>query len=159
MMRRWVTAGCASVVAGVCVSGAPTVAMPDSRGSNHHSSSICHTGFDPYQQPAAVDRSCGLIVYPLVKVKHLRDGGRIYVYGDPGRTEEPIPPPSFDPLTASDAELTRYGFPLPIGPHDSQRQKLAKAWRAFGQPEPFLVTNPNVTTEVAGKSYLLPTKK
>ena len=60
--------------------------------------------------PLAVARSSVTPLQPI-SVKPLPDGGRAYIYSIDGTTATfPVPPPGFDPLHASDAQLAEYGF-------------------------------------------------
>ena len=50
--------------------------------------------------------------YQCDHIEYLDDGGRIYVYYIDGiKNSFPVPPDGFDPLTASDDDLSTYGFP------------------------------------------------
>ncbi len=50
--------------------------------------------------------------YQCDHIEYLDDGGRIYVYFIDGiKNSFPVPPDGFDPLTASDEDLSTYGFP------------------------------------------------
>jgi hypothetical protein len=70
----------------------------------------CPSGQDPYTFSSAQMTACGDTVYPLVSVTTLPDGGKDYRYSNGSGTL--IPPSSFNPSTASDAQLTEYNLPL-----------------------------------------------
>jgi Peptidase A4 family len=81
---------------------------------------------------------------PLIGVTGLPDGGASYNYLQNGRVvSEPVPPPGFDILTASAAELERYGLPArPVSePEPSEWQNDYRNAR-FATPPPFLAEVP-----------------
>lgn len=64
-----------------------------------------------YSMSAAQRETCHVQSYPRISTDRLKDGGHRYVYKVEGaRTEYYVPPRSFDPQTASAAQLHRYGF-------------------------------------------------
>lgn len=145
MTRRRIITSWVVLAAGVGV-GVSTVAMAqfhDHRPAKK--SSICGTYFDPYKHSIAVDRSCGLKVYPLTRVQKLPSGGKKYIYETPsGESDTLVPPPHFNPLTATDAELKEYGFP-PRDAHDPNWVAAMRHWKRHAQPPKFLVELPNAS--------------
>lgn len=69
--------------------------------------------WNPYDGTVAQARACGLTVYPLTATTVLPDRGTRYVYQGPGHTTitRKAPPPGFNPLSASAAELALYSLP------------------------------------------------
>lgn len=89
-------------------------------------------------QPAAslgADDSLTITIWPVVT--SLPDGGIVttYAFPDGEVMTVPTPPPGFDPLTATDAQLTEYGFPLPPS-EASDHAEWAAAMAAFTSDDP-----------------------
>lgn len=101
-----------------------------------------------YAYPASVAQACGFTTVPLAHVAARPDGGRDYIYSINGHdADSPEPPGGFDPQTASDAQLSYYGFP----PRPAEPAALS-AWQAevsrlhVAPPTQFLIEVPGVAT-------------
>jgi hypothetical protein len=143
LTRRFAAATVMSAVLGVCV--CLTTDGSDARAAT---SSVdlpgCSSMYNPYQYSAAFDQSCGDTVYPLISTTSRSDGGSDYNYesneGASIPETIPIPPPGFNPLTASPAQQAAYG--IPPEPTDASQQATWTTevsglhWEA---PPPFLV--------------------
>jgi hypothetical protein len=70
----------------------------------------CSRMADPYKLRVAQLLSCGDHVFSLGRVSRLSGGGRAYSYPGAGITIT-LPPPRFNPLRATDRQLSEYGFP------------------------------------------------
>lgn len=104
----------------------------------------CGSLSDPYAYGITALQSCGLHVHPLAKTVKLPGGGTGYVYNvDGGVITYRVPPTSFDPLTASDAELAYYGFPARPTDTDSLAGWERVLHTPRGAAPPFLVQGPN----------------
>lgn len=81
----------------------------------------------------------------LVSAKDLPDGGKIYTYSlDGSLIPEPVPPPGWNPLTASDDELKQYGplFQRPSEPAKLQDWSAKMSRLSFtGKPSQMCKTN------------------
>lgn len=91
------------------VAAAPAAAAPSSPAAP------CHTDFDPYAYTAAAVRACGVEVSTSATTTQLPGGGSktVYTMPDGDVTTLYSPPEGFDPVTASSAKLTEYGFAVP----------------------------------------------
>jgi hypothetical protein len=89
------------------------------------------------QPPASIGAgdSLTITVYPVDTP--LPNGGLETTYALPDGEVIVVktPPPGFDPLTATDAELTEFGFPLPP-PDDSGLQEWMSAMSAYQSNDP-----------------------
>jgi hypothetical protein len=73
---------------------------------------VC-SDFNPYAYTSDADVACGYKTFPLQATQDLPGGGVEYDYSVNGAlTREYLPPPGFEPLTATAAQLAEYGFPL-----------------------------------------------
>jgi|HubBroStandDraft_6_1064221.scaffolds.fasta_scaffold00015_38 hypothetical protein len=101
-------------ITGLALAGAAILAA---HGLGVGSGPVCprSTGanWNPYDGTAAEAQACDLTVYPLTGTTMLPDGGTRYVYQGPGNKTitETAPPPGFNPLKVSAAELALYGLP------------------------------------------------
>lgn len=130
-----VISGSIGLVFGVAPARASTGSLPS-----------CHSSFDPYQEPASFDESCGDTIVFRTSISGRPDGGVNYNYSTRSRggtVTVPIPPPGFDPVTASPAERAAYG--VPPEPTDISQQ-AAWANRAkrlhWSPPPPFFAMIP-----------------
>ena len=74
----------------------------------------CDTSKDASDYTAEAASSCGYTIYPLSQETTQSDGERDYDFIEDGETLTRIlPPPNFDPLTATDEQLATYGYPEP----------------------------------------------
>lgn len=96
---------------------------------------ICSRSVDPYSLPVSVLRSCGDRIWPLLHIRPVPGGGRLYDYG---AYTWIAPPAHFNALAAPDKQLTELGLPT--------RARLGRQWlhvirhfRHFIQPPPYLV--------------------
>lgn len=65
-----------------------------------------------YNYPPSVAKACGFTVVPLDHIVNRPDGGQDYVYVVNGRDAVmPKLPANFDPLSATAAQLSYYGYP------------------------------------------------
>jgi len=104
----------------------------------------CDSSFDPYTVSDAVLQACGIQKFALQSVETLPDGGKAYVYQIDGdvRTYK-VPPPRFDALNATAAQLAEYDFP----PRPTSGPELS-SWRSMMgrvhivQPPPALIMLP-----------------
>jgi hypothetical protein len=99
---------------------------------------ICATSYNPYAEAESVLRSCGDVMYPLLKVTRMPGGGKSYDYGV---VTQVVPPTGFNALRASSKQLQEYGLPT--------RKQLGSDWYAylshdkhFVGPTPYLVGIP-----------------
>jgi hypothetical protein len=106
---------------------------------------LCHRSYDPYRVSSSVLAACGDTITRLNRVRNLPGGGKEYIYGSGAtRSVTRMAPPGFKPLTASDTELTEYGYP----PRPSGGQALL-SWRSmvrkvhFITPPRYLVAEPS----------------
>lgn len=87
--------------------------------ANAATATSCSQPYDVYQASAATKSACGVKDYPRQSAVTNADGSRAYSYDVYGlRTTFHIPPPSFDPRTATPAEIMQLGLP-PQPPIDS----------------------------------------
>jgi hypothetical protein len=104
-----------SAFAGGGASGAEASALRTTTPRSHApASSRCSFSVNLYSVRRSRLTKCGYRYFPVEHIALLPGGGRAYyykVYGE--KVEMPVPPSGFDPLTASVAELNRYGMPLP----------------------------------------------
>lgn len=112
------------------------------------SAAPCDSPFDPYGYSSTALNACGMRTFPLEQSMPLPDGGHSYIYDVDGlRTEYLVPPPGFDPRTASDAQLDTYGIPSrPTDAADLPEWQADYGDLQFAKPPPFLVE----TTTYAG---------
>ena len=123
MYRRLATVALAGFV--LVVAGSSELAV--SPRANAGASSNCTASVDPYTQSRAADLACGDNLYRLTAKLPLAGGGSEYEYNVGGGIMTMlVPPPDFNPLTASSALLTEYGFPLP-----PRNPSALAAWQAM----------------------------
>ena len=138
MSRTLVTAlGAALLLAVAATSGVPET-------QHAAASSTCSTEYNPFTKSTAALRQCGDTIYPLQHVGSLTGGGKSYTYPVSGTTiTYDVPPPGFNPLKASDAQLQEYNLPTrrQFGPLWA---RLMRSAHHFLTPPPFLVALPNV---------------
>ena len=117
---------------------APAPASSSAGARPAASPALCARSFDPYRAKAAVLRSCGDRILPLRSVTSLPGGGKAYSYG---ALTQLVPPAHFSPLTASNRQLSEYGFPTrrQLG---AQWASLMRHYRGTARPTPFLVQAP-----------------
>lgn len=81
-----------------------------------------------YTADAATLAACDLVAYPVASVTQLPGGGTETTYATPGAPQSEITPPaSFDPGTASAAQLAEYGIPPEPAASDATGQAQWKA--------------------------------
>jgi len=104
----------------------------------------CASVADPYSLPVASLEACGMPVYPRTSVTSLPGGGTQYNYAVNGTAVFfRAPPPGFEPLTATQAQLNEYGLPArPTDPSASARWSAMMQNLHFVPPPPYLVANP-----------------
>jgi hypothetical protein len=114
-MSSWrILAGAAACAVALAGMSASTTASAGRVGGEraHHQAAACAAITSPYGTAKSLLRSCGYSVYPLRKVVTNPDGSKTYVYNLNGaRVTSTVPPPHFNPLKASNAQLKRYGLP------------------------------------------------
>jgi hypothetical protein len=95
-------------------------------------------GWDPYDLSSAVLAACDMTAYPLSSIQPLPGGGSEWVYQTPsGDTGVIVPPPSFDPKTASADQLSEYGIPAEPPTSDAvAHDAWAKMIAGMTQPAP-----------------------
>jgi hypothetical protein len=90
------------------------VGMTGNRALAALSTSSCPTSYDANTASVATLQACGDTYVPLGSVTALADGGHSYNYDGEGlEVSYLVPPASFDPATASAAELKAYGLEAP----------------------------------------------
>lgn len=121
-MKTLLAAGIALVVAATGVSPRPASASTATGSS---------TTDDPSAQTIVPQCPPGGTPLPLIRTDVLPDGGTLDWYQGTGSPRVPVPPSSFDPLSATASELEAYGFP----PRPSEAPDLAewtsemRAWK------------------------------
>ncbi|MGH3156356.1 MAG: G1 family glutamic endopeptidase [Streptosporangiaceae bacterium] len=111
----------------------------------------CLHSFNPYKASMSRVKSCGGLIYPLVRVRPLPGGGHIYSYDMNGvMSTKREPPRGFRPLTATNAQLLRYGFPPRPGGGGQPLATWASMMRRIGAAKPtmppaYLVGDPLVS--------------
>jgi hypothetical protein len=123
---------------------AVTSGIPGTQHPAAAATSICSTEYNPFAKSTATLRACGDAVYPLQRAGSLAGGGKSYTYSVNGTTiTYDVPPPGFNPLKASDAQLQEYNLPT-RAQFGSLWVKVIGGARHFLTPPPFLVALPNV---------------
>jgi hypothetical protein len=107
-------------------------------------SSNCASMGSPYDYTQQAASKC-YTIDPLLGVSALPDGGRSYNYLQNGRVvSEPVPPQGFDILTASAAELERYGLPVrPTSEPELSEWQNDYRHARFATPPSFLAQVPS----------------
>ena len=107
--------------------------------------SDCNSSFDPYSYSQAAVSACGYQTYPRGAVRALAGGGDSYDYDVQGvNVRFYVPPASFNPATATNAQLDEYGFPeRPAATPDSAGalstwQTQMSTWAGPESAPPFL---------------------
>lgn len=116
----------------------------------------CGTAFNPYAFTAAQDESCGIATSTSAVVTPLAGGGSKTEYTMPdgqGVTTLYSPPAGFDPVTATPAQLTEYGFPTPpasggIETLEDWQAEVSQLTESTSNP-PFLAEG-NASADAAG---------
>ncbi|MGH8302929.1 MAG: G1 family glutamic endopeptidase [Steroidobacteraceae bacterium] len=100
----------------------------------------CTGFFNPYDYTAAAISACGYQTFPLTDVQALPGGGSRYDYDVNGVMERYyVPPPGFDALSATPAQLDEYGLPpQPTDPSAAARWTQQMANLDVATPPPFL---------------------
>ena len=115
----------------VIVAAVVTIGLVFSPAASHRLelSSRSHQGGAATSEPRAKYLSgCTLVPMTLARVVHQTDGTTIYDFtGDGTWSDESVPPPGFDPLTATDAQLAASGFPPRPAGHDAA---ALAAWKS-----------------------------
>src|SRR5215467_13091102 len=71
----------------------------------------CGSSFDPFRYPRVAAEACGYQTFARAAVRALPGGGSSYDYRVHGfLVSFLVPPPGFDPATATGAQLGEYGF-------------------------------------------------
>ncbi len=115
----------------------------------------CSQPYDVYQASAATKSACGVKDFPRQSAVTNADGSRAYSYDVDGlRTTFHIPPASFDPRTASPAEITQLGLPPqpPIGSAAYQRWVSMLSNKRWVTPPPVLSSIP-VTANATSNNW------
>jgi hypothetical protein len=104
---------------------------------------------DPYAYTPAELAADGISTYPLSGTRPLPDGGTSYDYDLPDGSVFSIrvPPPGFDPLQATTAELAAYSIPSPPQGNPNAYAAWVSNWSQIGEmdfPVPPFVTNATV---------------
>lgn len=87
----------------------------------------CDRPFEAYAVPRSFLVRCGDHVFPLQHIERLPGGGEAYIYDVDGMSSVTrIPPPGFNPLTASASRVAEYSYP----PRPSGGQALW-SWKAI----------------------------
>jgi hypothetical protein len=140
--RKWAAVVSFSSVL-VILAGVITIGLTFSPEASHslEASAGSHKRDAPSEQPAKALSGCTLVPMKLSKVVHQLDGTTIYEFtGDGTWSDEYVPPAGFDPVTATDAQLTASGFP-PRPPGDDAA--ALAAWRtAVGHELRAVVSDP-----------------
>lgn len=120
----------------------------------------CHSAGDLFQASQDALASCGLREFPLQSIVTNKDGSREYryvVYGNP--TVVLVPPPGWNPVTATPRSLARYGLRPPPPKTQAVAYKTWTAemerWNAASPPErllgaPLIVGSPRTRTSSSG---------
>lgn len=101
----------------------------------------CSASVNLYDFSPSVAQACGDSVYPLDHVTARSDGGKDYVYFMKGqRVVIPSPPPGFTPASATDDQLSYYGFPArPLDPSALPEWRDSVAHIHTAPAPPFLI--------------------
>jgi hypothetical protein len=105
----------------------------------------CDKPYDPYAQSASTLATCGVKTFPLKSKTLTSDRGTAYNYDVNGKAVSfKVPPPGFNPRTASADELALYGIPRRPSPLDPKATKwdAAVSKLSFVKPPPFLAAVP-----------------
>lgn len=133
---------CAVTIAAVSLAGfaAPAASLAAPIATPPANCAAMSSPYDYTQQAAS---KC-YTTDPSVGVSVLPDGGRSYNYLQNGQVvSEPVPPAGFDILTASAAELERYGLPArPASEPDLSEWQNEFRNARFATPPPFLAEVP-----------------
>jgi hypothetical protein len=139
----------AAAIAMLCATAQAGSAIATTVVKHHRVPAICEQTFNPYMVAESVLRSCGDRIGGLQRVASLPGGGKAYSYGT---LTQLVPPAHFNVLTASDKQLSEYGFPT--------RKELGSKWykvmrhvRSFAAPTRYLVTDPNVSAPSANSDW------
>ena len=120
---------------------APAVGMGTASGAATNSAASCDTPFNPWTATATCLAAHGYHSIAPTGRQTLPGGGYEYIYTQGGhQTDYPVPPPGFQPLSASNTLLRTYGFPTrPRSP--KQLPAWVSAMRAYRStvPVPHLV--------------------
>jgi hypothetical protein len=101
----------------------------------------CASGYNPFQVGASFLQQCHVPVFPRLRAVSLPDGGTEYDYMVAGTPElYRVPPPGFDPITASDAALDFYGLPHPPSDLAAYMEWTAVMSRLHWAPAPPYMT-------------------
>lgn len=122
-----------AVAALACCLGAPSIAAAQTG---------CTTS-DPWTASAAQLEACHMHAYPETSTRTLASGATEYAYNENGHTvADVMPPASFDPATATTAQLEEYGFRLPstTSPGYEVMEKALHETVGFHVPPPEMVT-------------------
>src|SRR5579872_639189 len=141
--------GTAIAVGAFAITG---LTLPVKQDVSHAQTPACAPAFNAYAAGAAAAQACGLRVHPLQSKKTLADGGTQYTYTvDGGNTVTfRLPPATFDPLSATAAQLASYYLPqrpssgaalgtwerLVNGKHKVPPAFLIQGSQPFSQPQP-----------------------
>jgi hypothetical protein len=112
--------------------------------------SDCGSSFDPYQYTPSALAACGYATFPQVAVNAMAGGGSSYDYqlDDGGTVRFYVPPASFDPSTATDAQLDEYGFPpRPTDPDALSQWNTEMNGYQGVDPPPSFLTESNVVND------------
>ncbi len=105
--RRWVwliaVTSATTVAAAAPSAGQASATLIDTPPTN------CRASFDPYAYTQSALKSCGYTIVEATKAVALPGGGTGQFYAD--GSEQLVPPPDFNPLTATAAQLDEYGIP------------------------------------------------
>ncbi|HXW81743.1 MAG TPA: G1 family glutamic endopeptidase [Acidimicrobiales bacterium] len=101
----------------------------------------CSASFNVFSVPPSLLNRCGIVAYPAQRMAALSGGEKTYSYDVAGvEVTYTVPPTTFDPLTASDGLLARYGVPpRPSGSAMLATWEKQMAKLRFVSPPPFLV--------------------
>ncbi len=136
----------ALTLAGPGVSSASQASSPARNASTRpgHWPRICSSIENLYSTRHSVLRDCGYEFIARLGVKALPGGGEAYIYSiDGSKAEVLVPPPSFDPLTASAGRLSEYGIPTAkeVGSR-SRWITIMRAARYSAPPEELIAGGP-----------------
>jgi Peptidase A4 family len=141
-------------------------ASPGGLGASAAAGSMgsCSFNTSPYAQSSATLQSCGYKEIKLASTTPTLDGGTAYEYVLPSGaiSQVIVPPSSFNPLTASDRELTFFGLPArPVATDESAlqtwQQEVSRV--TFNVPPEALLLSPtnNLSTNSSNWSGLIAT--
>ena len=121
---------------------------PSSGSAISAASYACSASFDVFSAPPSVLSRCGIVPYPVHMTAGLSAGQENYRYDVAGvDVTYNVPPPSFNPLTASAGLLAHYGIPGPppgAVARSAWAHQMAKLH--FVSPPSFLVVLPSQAT-------------